>query len=412
MTVAAGVRQVLRRYVPFGPASGRAKAARLPIALVVAWGALFLNVLPPSANETVVPFSHTAGQMVAQGSLGLALLFALLVNPRLVVRPNLFLLLLSVMAVMALVVSIHSPYLLGSTYRGLRLITFVGCLWLLTPWWGRPDMALLRVHRLCIGAALVSVLVGAAAAPGKAFSFEGRLSGALWPITSPQTAHFAAVLLGTSAILWMCRTVSGGHALVGIVVGAGVLVGTHTRTGLLGTVVGLVVASASLFLGHARVRHASVSTIALAIAGGTLFAPQLASWLARGQTRQQASELTGRTNIWEASLAEHRSFIGELFGSGLSNKSFDGNPIDSSWVATYLELGWFGVTVEVVFMLALLGMAVTRPQGARRAVALFLISYCIVSSITETGLGDASTYLLDLAVAASLVVQAPTRARS
>ena len=48
-------------------------------------------------------------------------------------------------------------------------------------------------------------------------------------------------------------------------------------------------------------------------------------------------------------------------------------------------------------------LAVTHRRGLRRAIALFLVSYCVVASITETGLGDASPYLLELTVAASLL---------
>jgi hypothetical protein len=36
-------------------------------------------------------------------------------------------------------------------------------------------------------------------------------------------------------------------------------------------------------------------------------------------------------------------------------------------------------------------------------VALFLVTYCPVASISETGLGDAWPYLLDLVIAASLL---------
>jgi hypothetical protein len=46
---------------------------------------------------------------------------------------------------------------------------------------------------------------------------------------------------------------------------------------------------------------------------------------------------------------------------------------------------------------------VTHRRGIRRAVALFLVAYCLVASISETGLGDASPYLLNLVVAASLL---------
>jgi hypothetical protein len=81
--------------------------------------------------------------------------------------------------------------------------------------------------------------------------------------------------------------------------------------------------------------------------------------------------------------------------------------VDSSWVATYLDLGWFGIVLLVTYLGVLVAMAVTHRRGPRRAIALFLITYCVVSSVTETGLGDASAYLLDLVVAASLVVAPP-----
>jgi hypothetical protein len=43
-------------------------------------------------------------------------------------------------------------------------------------------------------------------------------------------------------------------------------------------------------------------------------------------------------------------------------------------------------------------------------VALFLIVYCLIASVTETGLSNASPYVLDLAVAAALLASEPTRA--
>jgi hypothetical protein len=40
----------------------------------------------------------------------------------------------------------------------------------------------------------------------------------------------------------------------------------------------------------------------------------------------------------------------------------------------------------------------------QRALALFLITYCLVASFTEVGFTDVSTYLLELTLAASLLV--------
>ena len=70
------------------------------------------------------------GQMVTQGALILAFLLALMANPRGIIRPNLFLVLLSVLAVVALAVSIHNQFMLGSTFRGAAssaLLPSSGC---------------------------------------------------------------------------------------------------------------------------------------------------------------------------------------------------------------------------------------------------------------------------------------------
>jgi hypothetical protein len=44
-----------------------------------------------------------------------------------------------------------------------------------------------------------------------------------------------------------------------------------------------------------------------------------------------------------------------------------------------------------------------------RALALFLITYCLVTSFTEDGFTDATPYMLELTLAASLLV--PSLAR-
>ena len=103
-----------------------------------------------------------------------------------------------------------------------------------------------------------------------------------------------------------------------------------------------------------------------------------------------------------------RPRIEELFGSGLSNKSFEGLPIDSNWLAVYIDQGWFGIVIDAALLITLLFLAATHRSGLRRALALFFVLYCLVASITETGLGDASPYLLELFLAASLLA-APAR---
>ncbi|HLL63500.1 MAG TPA: hypothetical protein VK401_10655 [Propionibacteriaceae bacterium] len=382
--------------------------ARSPL---LVWVALFLNVLAFSGLPTVIPIPTTLGQLVTQGALVVALLLALLANPHGVIRPNTFLVLLTLLAVVALMVSLHNEFFYGSTFRACRLLVFVLVLWLLTPWWGRSDMVLLRAHLTCLRVVLVIVLIGAVVAPGVAFSYDGRLSGALWPIPPTQVAHYAGVLLGCTAVLWFGRIVRGRTALLTLVGAGAALIGTHTRTALLAMTVGLAVAGASMFLGHARVRRTSAFLGVIGFVAATFFSPLIVGWLSRGQSIEEASQLTGRTKVWTSISGLQRPWLEEVFGSGLSNKSFNGLPIDNNWLAVYLDQGWFGVIIDAALLIILILLAATHQRGIRRAAALFLITYCAVASITETGLGDASPYLLELVLAASLLAAPAGRRR-
>ena len=84
----------------------RTDSSKIPRLVLLAWLALFVNVLAPGGNPTVIPIPRPLLQAVAQGSLALALTFALLANRRIVIRPNLFMTLLTVLAVSSLVVSL------------------------------------------------------------------------------------------------------------------------------------------------------------------------------------------------------------------------------------------------------------------------------------------------------------------
>jgi hypothetical protein len=393
------------RSIPSPAVAGPLVKGPLP-----AWIALYVNVMP-FQGASVLPIPHPLGQAVAQGSLLVALLLAILANPGMVLRPNAFLTLLTAMAVLAVTVSIHNQFVIGSTYRAVRLLLFVLVLWVLTPWWGRADLPLLRAHLLCLRVILAMVWLGALVAPGLAFANDGRLTGTIWPIVAPQVAHYAAILLGCTAILWFTRVVSGRTMAITLVAGGATLVETHTRTGLLAVVLGLIAGGASLFLGHARVRRTTAVAFLAAFAVWTVFSPVIVSWLTRGQSSQDLAQLTGRTKVWDAIAERRTTTVQEIFGTGLGDKSYGGLPIDSNWVATHVELGRLGIALVVAFLLVIVLAALTRPAGPRRAIALLIVVYCVTASYTETGLGDASPYLLDLTVAASLVAVPPRIAR-
>ena len=130
----------------------------------------------------------------------------------------------------------------------------------------------------------------------------------------------------------------------------------------------------------------------------------LTTWLARGEGKNQILDLTGRTQVWSALLAYPRTTFQEIFGFGLSNDSFNGLPIDSNWIASYQTQGLYGVVICAIILLFLLVTAYFQPRGVQRALAIFLVTYCLVASFTEVGFTDASMYLLELFLAASLLV--------
>lgn len=369
------------------------------------WALLLMNTLTYSDLPVALPLPRPLGQLITQGSLLLAFGLALAMNPRVKVRLNIVLALFSLMCVIALMTSLHNEFYLGSVYRAGRYALFICVLWLLTPAWGSPTRPLLRAHLAVLTVVLGSVVVGFVVAPGAAMSYGGRLSGALWPIPPTQVAHYAAVFVGLIVLHWLLGMVSHHVAIVAVVVGAAVLLATHTRTAVMALLIGLAVAVGSLFLGYARVRRASTAALLAGASAAIIFAPLIGSWLLRDQSADELGQLTGRTAVWEQVFATPRPYVTTLFGSGMSNASFDGLPIDSNWVATYLDLGVLGITVQVLAVLVLLVTALVRPRGLDRAVAVFLLLYFVIASFTETGLNSPSAYLLEIVVAASLLAR-------
>jgi hypothetical protein len=371
----------------------------------LAWGLMFLNALGFSGALVHIP--TTVGKLITQGALPAAILVALTVNRKMIIRPNLFLCLVSLLAIEALLTALQidhlDPHHLGTIYRSFRLAEFATALWLLTPWWGRRDLLLVRCHLTSLAAILGSVLVGIVIAPSHAL-VGGRLGGALWTIPSTQVAHYAAVATGLVIVLWLCRYLSGRVTLPVVLTTTTILVLTHTRTALIALVAGVLVAGLSLIVAKARARKmfaiaGVIATVAIISLSGFL-----TSWLARGEGSHELTSLTGRTLVWSQVLAFPRDKLQEIFGFGLSNSSFNGLPIDSNWISSYYEQGLFGVGICVAMLLFLLVAAYFQVRGVQRALALFLVTYCLIASFTEDGFTDATPYLLELALAASLLV--------
>jgi hypothetical protein len=368
----------------------------------VAWGLLYFNTLTFFPHTSFIPIPGTVGKAIAQAALPAALLVALSVNPKVIVRPNVLLCLVSLLVVGA-VLPMLQPQSFGIVYRTFRMAGFVAGLWLLTPWWGRRDLLLVRCYFVSLWVALGSVLLGLFISPHRARA-NGRLGGAVWPIEPTQVAHYAAVAIGLVMVLWFCGYVRGRTTLILAVVGGAILLLTHTRTALFALIASLLVAGLSLVVAKPRVRRLFAAAGAVATVGVLAFSAAITTWLARGQSAQGLDNLTGRTEVWGPLLAFPRDKFQEIFGFGLSNAGFNGFPIDSNWLSSYEQLGLFGVVICVIILIFLLVTAYFQPRGVRRALALFLIAYCLVASFTEDGFTDVSPYLLDITIAASLLV--------
>ena len=178
---------------------------------------------------------------------------------------------------------------------------------------------------------------------------------------------------------------------------------THTRTATIGLLVGVTAAMLSLVVVRRRARRGLVVLVVVAALAAVPFAGLVSTWFDRGQSSEELSGLTGRAKVWDEILDEHRPGLDRWLGSGLSDKSFQGLPIDNSWLAVFQEQGMTGVVLVAAFIAVLGAVALLRPPSLARACALFLIGYCALASYTEAGLGDASPYLLHLALAASLL---------
>ncbi|MEU1115971.1 MULTISPECIES: O-antigen ligase domain-containing protein [unclassified Streptomyces] len=372
--------------------------------VAVAWGLLVLNTLGSAGAKTIVPLPRSLIQMATMGALVLAFALALAVNLTLRIRPGAYVFLLTLLLVPSLISSVNPDSGFGALFRCGRLALFVATLWLLSRWWD-GGLGFVRHHIRMYFVVLGSVAAGLVVSPGAALPdlYGGRLVGALWPLTPPQIGQYAAVIIGLTVLLLLGRRTDRTSAALVIVPSFVLLALTHTRTATLGLFIGLALAICSLLLTSSAARRFFTWAVLTATVAAVAFSSALQAWFLRGQTEENFANLTGRAKVWDALLAAPRSTSEQLFGMGLGDKSFGGLPIDNSWLAVYQEQGLTGTAIVAAIILVLGGVALLRPPSLQRACAIFLISYCAIASYTEAGLGDASPYLLHLAVAASLL---------
>src|SRR5215813_2243779 len=93
-------------------ASGEITEREVERRVQIAWSLLVLNVLTFQAGGSILHIPSFAGKAIP-----LALIVMLSINRRLIIRPNVFLCLMSLLAIEAILTATTAQYLRGTTYR-------------------------------------------------------------------------------------------------------------------------------------------------------------------------------------------------------------------------------------------------------------------------------------------------------
>ena len=258
--------------------------------------------------------------------------------------------------------SLQAEHVVGTAYRTFRLAEFVVALWLLTPFWGRRDLLLVRCHLKAMSVVLASVVLGLLVSPGNAMG-SGRLSGAIWPIPATQVAHYAAVTLGLVVVLWLCDRRNGRVTLLAVAATGVILLLTETRTALTAMIAGILIAGLSLIVAKARARKLFAGSGGHGD-GRDPHPVGIHHHLAGARSGHGAVDQPQRPDRLLGSYScLPRDRFQELFGFGLSNDSFGGLPIDSNWLASYQSQGLFGVVVCAAILIFLLVASYFQTRG-------------------------------------------------
>src|SRR5206468_12525653 len=112
-----------------------------------------------SGQPLILPIPSIIGKAITQGALPAALVMAVIVNRRLIVKPSIFLAMISLLVLEAFVNALQARHF-GTIYRSFRLGGFLFTLWLLSPWWGRRDLLLVRSHVITTTVVLGFTILG------------------------------------------------------------------------------------------------------------------------------------------------------------------------------------------------------------------------------------------------------------
>jgi O-antigen ligase len=317
-----------------------------------------------------------------------------------------------------------------TVYRGVELAAGVlvvsGAFRLLGP---EAAWRIASVLYWFIVALVASAWIGAAVFPGEAFEelqspLPFQLHGVFPTISSNSLGLFGVLLalwsLGRMATRRKERRLRLAPGAGMVALGVATLVVAQYRTGYVALALGLALL---LLLRGRKAFAALVAMLAFAIAiWGNSLGLEAEPFLLRGQSTQEAEQLSSRLGYWEAALPVWRR--SPVLGRGLVTatrfevleplgRSFT-STIHSTWVEALVGTGVIGVALLAASLLLASKQAlqeVSRPNGD--VVPVLLLAVIIVRSVTGTtlevfGLGT----LLFLTIVLDVAARAPTTARA
>jgi O-antigen ligase len=288
-----------------------------------------------------------------------------------------------------------------TAYRGIELLT--GLIVMVGARRSVGDEATERIgtvlYWITIGL-LLSVLIGCVVAPDLAITHLTNNAPIVWQISGvvPSISSNGVGTLGVLVTFWSLarlRTLSSpttlqrGFAYVMAGLGVVSLFFAQYRTGYVAFVIGLLV---YLLIGRKWVKATIVLMILLgAIAwGASSLVKDAEPYALRGQTTEQASQLSSRVEFWTAAIPVWEE--SPLIGKGLLTATrfevlaplgfTDVSAIHSTWVEALVGTGVIGVALLSLSFLVTFKRAFVRALRSGDLVPVLLLAVTAVRSIT------------------------------
>lgn len=240
--------------------------------------------------------------------------------------------------------------------------------------------------------ALVAVVAVVTGLPAMVTSGE-RLRGGFPPLHPNELAFVCAVpAIGITHLLVHHETRIRHVALLGLLLAGLWLSGS--RTSLMGVLIAMaiIVVQARVLKRWLAICLVAMIPILTWVALGTSV---LAEFVNRGG-QGRITTLNSRSIAWAAAWDYPATEFNRWFGSGLSIKLipvagqyWDDQALDSSWVSTFIQVGWIGIGLLVVWWLIATIGTFSLPLELRPVVQ-GMLAYILIRSLLENGLIDSS----------------------